>query len=462
MLAGGLLLAGCAAGPDPALPDIGLAMPARLPSQPAPGLPAPPLERWWERMERPALDRLVTMVAQDNPDLAAAAARYRAAEQDLRGERAGLLPQVSGSNTFDRTVAQGDQSLASSSNLQGSFGVSWEIDLFGGLRAATRAAAADARAAAADFGDQRRALIGSVARSYVDEALARERIALTQGLLESQRQTRRIVEWRVDAGLATGLDREQARQLVLGTEAQLPALEADRRTAANRLAVLAGRSPGVIDPLLEGGDGIPAPVDAGALAPNEFVRRRPDVRAAEENLVAAMARIGVARAAMMPRLTLSGSLTGSGTGLGALADSASASIGALVDQVLFDGGRNRAKLAAQKARADAAREDYRAALLAALEDVDNAYAALAAARTALESRRGAEDATARSALILRQQYAAGIVDFRDLLDAEQNLLSASDQRVRAEAELARASINLIQALGGDDPLTAPSPSRKAD
>lgn len=459
-LVAGLLLSACAAGPSPSLADGALPLPDRLPSQPsAPGDGAL-LVRWWERLEEPGLDRLVAMVAQDNPDLAAARARYRAAEQEFVAERAGLFPQVSASGAFDRTLAQGDAATTAPRFYQGTVAASWEIDLFGGLRAATRAAGARARASAADYGDQRRALIGSLARSYVDERLARERIALTETLLRSQRQTRQIAEWRVAAGLASGLDSEQARQLVLGTEAQLPPLQADRRSAANRLAALAGRVPGAVDGLLTG-IGVPAPFDVTALAPTDIVRRRPDLRAAGETLAAELAQVGVARAALLPRLTLTGSVGGSGRGPGALADAVSAGIGALIDQVLFDGGRNRASLAAQKARADAARWDYRAALLAALEDADNAYAALAAAQGRLASRRGVEEATDNAALILRQQYAAGLVDFRDLLDAEQNLLTASDQRIQAEAEVTRAAITVIQALGGDDPLASPGASQAA-
>lgn len=454
MAAGAVLLAGCAANPPPGLPAAAVAIPDRLPSQPG-GAPAAAvtLDRWWERMDEPALDALVAMLARDNPDLAAARARYSAARFDARAERAGLVPQASLSGGADRTLAQGSRSAAASGTIYNvNLGASWEIDLFGGLRAGVRAADATARARAADYGDQRRALIGSLARSFVDERLARARIALTETLLASQYRTRQIAEWRVAAGLATGLDREQARQLVLGTEAQLPGLRADRRSAAKRLAVLAGANPGEIDALIGARDTLPPALDVATLPPADIVRRRPDLRAAEEALTASLAQVGVARAALLPRLTLSGSLGGSGSGAGTLIDAASAAIGALVDQVLFDGGRNRANLAAQKARADAALADYRAALLDALEDIDNAHAALAAARERLASRRGAEQASAAAAELLRQQYAAGLVDFRDLLDAEQSLLSASDLSIQAEAEVARAAITLIQAQGGDDPL----------
>ncbi|MFO6446164.1 efflux transporter outer membrane subunit [Erythrobacter sp. NE805] len=459
MLLPALLLSGCATGALPAPTDPGIAVPDRLPSQPADAAAPTPLDRWWARFGEPPLDALVAMLASDNPDLAAARARYEAARKSAIAERAGLFPQLSASASSNRTVAGDTQPGSGRSIYQAELSASWEIDLFGGLRASARAADAEARASAADYGDQRRALIGSLARSYVDERLAAARIALTEDLLVSQRQTRQIAAWRVQAGLATGLDNEQARQLVLGTEAQLPALAADRRSAANRLAVLSGRTPGAIDELIGAGTGIPAPLDVAPLTPVEIVRRRPDLRAAEANLAAALAQVGVARAALLPRLSLSGSLGGSGSGLGKLADAVGGSIGALIDQVLFDGGRNRANLAAQKARAEAALQDYRSALLAALEDVDNAYAALAAARERLALRRGVETATGNAARILRQQYAAGVVDFRDLLDAEQNLVTASDQRVQAEADVTRAAITLIQALGGDDPLASPKPEQ---
>jgi NodT family efflux transporter outer membrane factor (OMF) lipoprotein len=444
-------LGGCASlGSDDAARYSAMAAPERLPSQPAGIGGEEQVLRWWEKLDEPALNQLVDLLVQDNPDLASAQARYRQAEQGLMAERAGFWPQLTGSGSVDRSIGS-DQPGGDTTLFQNGLNASWEVDLFGRIRSSNRAAKADLNAAGANVRAQQIALTGSLARSYVDERLARERLSITESLLEAQRQTGQIAEWRVQAGLASGVDREQARQLVFQTEAQLPSLRSNQRNSANRIAVLVGQSPGQVDALLASNAGIPKAIPLAVLTPADVIRRRPDVRAAEEGLASELARIGVARAALLPQLTITGSVGGSATSLGDLLDAVTGSIGALINQTLFDGGRNRANLEAQKARADAALYDYRSTVLAALEDVDNAYDAVAAAERRLVSRRAAEVATANAALYLRQQYRSGLVDFTALLDAERSLLSASDARAQAEADVTRTTITLMQALGGDDP-----------
>ncbi len=412
------------------------------------------------QLRDPALSALIETMLVQNPDLEAAQLRYERASELITAERGQLLPRVDTSQSVNRSIGSDDPG-GDTTRFSNLMSASWEIDLFGGRRSSVAAARFSAEASAADYSAQRVSLIAGIARAYVDEKLARRRIAITESTLTAQRRTVQIAEWRVEAGLASGVDREQARQLVFQTEATLPGLRSSRRNAANRIAALAGEAPGEVDRMLEGTDALPAPVAITSLLPADLVRRRPDVAAAEQVFAAETARIGIARANLYPRLTLSGSIGSNALSIGDLVDGMVGSLEALVTQTLFDGGRNRANLRAQEAQAKVALAQYRSAVLAALEEADNAYDAVRAAGLRLELRRNAETTADNAALYIRQQYAAGLVDFARLLDAERTLLSARDARAQAEADVVQTSIRLVQTLGGDASITNTAPTKRA-
>lgn len=448
---GTVLLAGCAGLQPGGVPDASrVAVPGRLPSQPQPVAANSDLTQWWLQMQDPVLDTLIETTLLQNPDLEAARFRFVRANEQIVAQRGQLLPRLDTSGSVSRSAGNDgpDGDTTQFSNL---LSASWEIDLFGGLSSSMAAARFDAKASAADYGAQRISLIAAVALAYVDEKLARRRIALTESTLLAQRRTAQIAEWRVEAGLASGVDREQARQLVFQTEATLPGLRSSRRVAANRIAALAGKAPGDVDRLLDADRGMPAPVAVMSTLPTDLVRRRPDVAAAENAFAAETARIGVARANLYPRLTLSGSVGSNALSIGDIVDGLVGNLQALISQPLFDGGRNRANLRAQEAQTKVALAQYRSAVLGALEEADNAYDAVQAARLRLALRSNAERTADNAALYIRQQYSAGLVDFSRLLDAERTLLSARDARAQAEADVVQSSIRLVQALGGDAP-----------
>lgn len=455
-----LLAAGCAAVPPG---DIGstssIAVPDRLPSQPQSIAGDADLTEWWLQMQDPVLDSLIETTLSQNPDLEAARLRFVRANALIGAERAQLLPRLDTSGSVDRSIGSDDPG-GDTTRFNNLLSASWEIDLFGGLRSSVDAARFNAQASAAEYGAQRVSLIAAIALAYVDEKLARRRIALTESTLVAQRRTAQIAEWRVEAGLASGVDREQARQLVFQTEATLPGLHYSRRVAANRIAALAGEAPGEVDRMLETGRGMPAPVALASLLPTDLVRRRPDVAAAENEFAAETARIGIARANLYPRLTLSGSIGSNAVSLGDLVDAMVGSLQALVSQTIFDGGRNRANLRAQETQAKVALAQYRSVVLSALEEADNAYDAERTARQRLGLRSNAERTADNAALYIRQQYAAGLVDFSRLLDAERTLLTARDARAQAEADVVQSSIRLVQALGGDAPVANALPTKR--
>jgi outer membrane protein TolC len=178
------------------------------------------------------------------------------------------------------------------------------------------------------------------------------------------------------------------------------------------------------------------------------LRRRPDVRGAEETLIADSARIGVARAQLFPLLRLTGNLGTPSTGIGHLFDVITGGLFATVSQLIFDGGRTRAQVRSAQAAAQGSLAAWRQSILSALEDVETAAVDLRSARERVAIQNEALDASNNAAILARSQYQAGLTDFRDLLTSENQLLSARNAVVSAEADRASAFVRLTQALGG--------------
>jgi len=214
--------------------------------------------------------------------------------------------------------------------------------------------------------------------------------------------------------------------------------------------VLTGHAPQAVGLAWEAEAPLPQPPGApGAALPAQLLRQRPDVRAAEMRWLAAAERVGQADAARRPTLALRASAAWSAVTLGSLGSAgAVTSLVASLSQSLFDGGAREAQLAAQRAAFDAAREDYRASVLTALKEVEDALAALDAARQRLAALREAESAAGDAALLASQRYASGIVDFQVVLDTQRSRLTAQDSRAVAEAEWVSGHLRLAKALGG--------------
>jgi outer membrane protein TolC len=210
--------------------------------------------------------------------------------------------------------------------------------------------------------------------------------------------------------------------------------------------------------LLQGSTTMPDPPALAALAPPaEVLQRRPDVRGAEQTLIANSARVGVARAQLFPLLRLTGNLGNNSVGLGKLFDIISGGVFATVSQLIFDGGRTRAQVRGAEAAAQGSLAAWRGTILSALEDVETSGVALKTARDRVTIQEEALDAANNAALLARSQYQAGLTDFQNLLTAENQLLSARNGLVAAEADRASAFVRLTQALGGGwSPAALPS------
>jgi NodT family efflux transporter outer membrane factor (OMF) lipoprotein len=451
VVAAGALLAACSSlAPQRAAEVPAVAVPAQWSSQTGRDASREaPAQPWWRDFGDPQLDALIERALRANPSLQQAGASLRRARALVAVQAAGLGPQVSGDASAQRSKS-GD---APARNTYGvGVDASWEADLFGAQRSGVAAAQADAQAAAADLGDAQVSLAAEVALAYQQWAGTRARLAVARENLAAQEETLQITAWRTQAGLASSLQLEQARTATEQTRAQIPALQNTLAQSAHALAVLTGRPPGTLSELQDS-TATQAPAAAQARAatiPADTLRQRPDVRRAEAQMQAAAARAQQAQAERLPSLRLSGNIGLSALTLGALGSSGStvAALLAGMSAPIFDGGARRAQGEAQDAALDAARAAWHAAVLSALRDVEDTLVALRSAQERRSTLERAADAASQAALLARDRYRSGLIDFQVVLDTQRTLLSAQDNLVGAQTDLAQTQVRLVKALGG--------------
>jgi multidrug efflux system outer membrane protein len=447
---------GCSTLQPPAGPLLGGASaPAQWTASSA-NAAATDLAAWWRRFGDPALEALIADALGANTDVAAAQAQLRQARAlaDVADAQRGPSVDASGSAQRGRS-----NSAPAANRYQAGLDAAWEFDVFGGRRAASKASTLDAQASAATLADVQVSVAAEVAIAYLSLRGSEARLAIAADNLASQQETLQITDWRVQAGLATSLDAEQARAAVEQTRAQLPALQKAAALSRHQLALLTGRS--VADlPALGPGTLPAAPADLALAFPAETLRQRADVRAAEARVAAAAQRVVQADAARYPSFSISGSLGLSAltlpglTGGGAVASALLAG----VSLPIFDGGAAKAQVGAQRAAFDAAQANWRAGVLGALKEVEDALVTLQRDRERLASLTRAAEAAANASLLARQRYASGLVDFQTVLETQRSQLSSQDSVAAATVDVVTDHVRLYKALGGgwqpDAPLAA--------
>ncbi|MCL6249685.1 efflux transporter outer membrane subunit [Altererythrobacter sp. KTW20L] len=449
------LLAGACATPQVTPPETSLIVPADwAQSDPAPV--ALDISEYWVLLGDPLISELVEAALANNRDLAQSAARLDQSRAQLVQARSSLLPGLTAGGRSSRDFGDNspDQFLYS-------VGVdaSWEVDLFGQIGGNIASAEADLASAGYSLADLQRLIAGQVAISAINARAIAQQLAIARSTLQYQDDNLQIARWRNQAGLVSSLDVEQARTQRAQTAASIPSLESSLVATANSISTLVGETPGrVLGEFAEVAP-IPVPVElAGFEAPAEVLRRRPDVRGAEANLLSATTRIGVARAQLYPLLRLTGNVGTSSLGISNLFDVISAGVVGSVSQLIFDGGRTAAQVDSAEAAARGSLAAWEQAILGALEDVESAAVGQRSAEQRVEINLEALEAASNSAFLARSQYEAGLTDFQTLLTAENQLLSARNQTVNAEADRATAFVRLTQALGGGwDPREFPLP-----
>ncbi|HEV8675835.1 MAG TPA: efflux transporter outer membrane subunit [Methylomirabilota bacterium] len=448
----GLVLAGCTLGPD-----------YRRPSVPTPGTwrdGTPPADAgsladlpWWQLFQDDELRELVRIAVEENKDLRIAVTRVDQARAQLGITRAAQLPQVDAgasatTNRRSDTVRPRGQG--------GEFGLlsttadlSFEIDIWGRLRRASEAARAELLASE----EARRAvvmtLVSDVAAAYLQLRELDLELETTRRNVASRRQSLQLVRDRFEGGLSSALDLRQAEAELASTAAQMPDLERQIAQIENQLSILLGRNPGGISrgrPLT--GQTFPPTVPAGL--PSALLERRPDIRQAEETLVAANARIGVARAAFFPQISLTGFFGVESVALSDLFTGPSRiwQFGPSVTLPIFHGGRNRANLQLAEAQQREALIRYEQSIQQAFREVEDALVTHEKAREALAEQDAAVRASREALTIAGLRYSSGLTSYLNVLDAQRTLLAAELAQSRTLGAQLVAVVQLYKALGG--------------
>jgi len=448
-LVAALFLAGCASLVSVDKTDAtALAIPAQWSGgEGTSSASAASLAAWWQRFDDPLLVNLVRQSLKANTRVLAAQATLRQARAQRDVSAASLSPTVGSSASARRNPGAGSDG----NTFQAGLDASWELDLFGAKRSGVDAADASASASAASLGDVQVSIAAEVALSYITLRSAQERLAIAISNLASQADTLQITQWRVQAGLATSLESEQARAAVAQTKAQLPVLQTQIAQSRHALGVLTGQAPDALQTQLEAAASVPQAQGEIALAfPADTLRQRADVRAAELQVAAALARVNQADAQRLPSFQIGGSLGLSALTLAGLTNAASltSALLASVSLPIFDGGAIRAQVGVQQAGLDLARANYQSAILTALQEVEDALVALRQDRSRLLNLQEAADSASNAALLARQRYSSGLVDFQIVLDTQRSQLNAQDSVASAMATVSADHVRLYKALGG--------------
>jgi outer membrane protein, multidrug efflux system len=444
------LLAACA-GPEPKRPSAAEAARAALPAAVFPdtagsGTAAAELP-WARAFQGTRLQRLIPLALANNRDLRVAAANIEAARATAAARDADLWPTVSAGLSGSRTP---NASGGINSNYQAGLQVTaYELDLFGRLRSLDAAAQAQLLAAEANQQAVRNALVAAVATAEIALQADAALLKLTRDTLASREQSLALIRQRFEGGITSELDLRAGESALQAARVAYAQTQRQRALDENALLLLLGAP---LPPDL------PAP--SGALAdfeplaelpaglPSEVLTRRPDIRQAEQALVAADANIAAARAAFFPRITLTGSFGTTSSQLDGLFKNSAWSFAPSLIQPLFDAGRNRANLSGARAQRDAATAQYERAIQSAFRDVADALAG----RSTLAEQRTAQaalvDAEARRLALAEERYRAGIASSLDVLDAQRSLFAAQQALVQVQSLRAQNLVAVYRVLGG--------------
>jgi len=421
-----------------------------------------PVEQWWASFNDAEFNKLIGQAVRANLDLKLAAARVTEARAERGVVKSELFPTVQATAlaTRDRqrviAFAGGGQRTATLvpvefNNFQGGFDASWELDVFGRIRRGLQAATADVVAA----GEARRevlvTVLGDVGRFYAQLRGFQLRLDIAQKNIRTQQDTLDLTKARAKAGLATELDVARASAQLEATQSVVPTLESGIETSIHRLSVLLGQEPGALRAELLSSAPLPVtPPDVPIGLPSQLLERRPDVRQAEAQIIAATARVGEAKAEFFPRFLLLGSAGRQASqlhditlGLGNFF-----AAGPAVSLPIFTGGRIRSQVRVQDARLQLAVIAYRSSILAALEETEDALVSYAKEQARHERLESAVKSNEEAVQLSMELYRAGLTDFLSVLDAQRELYANEDLLAQSRTEKTLDLIALYKALGG--------------
>jgi len=447
-----VLMAGCAVGPNYKRPAVDAPASFRFAARPATNsfgdLP------WWEVFKDSKLLGLLSTAITNNYDLRKAVARVEQARNSAVAARAPLLPQVG----YGGNVGRGRNALFNSpaalngtteSSAAASLSAVWEIDLWGRIRRLSEAARADYLATDEARRAITTALVSDVATAYFQLLQFDQELAIQRAATNAYTSSLRLFEDRLNNGVASKLETDRAAAALANAASIIPRLELSVATTENQLSILLGRNPGSISRNSLTNDSLITP-DIPAGLPSGLLRRRPDVLAREQLLVAANANIGASLADFFPRLGMTTFIGKVSPELSAFtAGSANMwNAGASVAGPLFQGGQLRAQYQASKAKFDEAKSGYEQSILTAFQEVSDALIARQKLGEARSYNGQAAVALASSVELATQRYVGGRSSYYEVLQAQQELYPTQRAEVQAQVGELIAIIQLYKALGG--------------
>jgi NodT family efflux transporter outer membrane factor (OMF) lipoprotein len=447
------VLAGCAGIPRDQRPEVTVPDAWRNSLTAEAGWPS---VAWWRAFGSSELVQLIETAELSNRDLAAARFRIAQARANLQVAGASLLPAVDASGSVGRSGSRG----SSASSHQVALGVGYELDVWGRNRATRDAAAAALTSSAYARETTRLTVVADTASAYFQILSLNDRIAVAERQLQNTRELLKLLDIQYRAGAISRFELERQLNVVAGQEASIPPLVQQREQTLDALAVLLGAAPQQV----RAPEGSLATLSLPALAPglpSELLTRRPDVRRAEADLLAANANLEAARAALLPsfdltaRAGLQAASLGSFVGLSGFFWSLAAGITAPI----FDAGRLSGQRDAVAARRDELIEQYRQAILVSLRDVEDALIALNQLALQEAAQARALDHALAAFRLAELRYRAGAQDFTTVLDAQRSLIGAESSLLPIRAARFAQTVELFKALGGDWSGAAPLVAR---
>lgn len=440
------LLAGCSMMPAyerPAAP-----VPGEWPQPAAAGGTAPASELPWQQFfTDDRLRQLVEIALRNNRDLRVAILNIEQARAQHDIRRADRLPNVSAQVNASR-MPKGNDDATTTYNA-GLAVTAWEIDLFGRIASLSEAALAQYLATEEGRKAAQTSLVATVASTWLALVADQELIELTRQTLATREESLRLAKLRFDNGVTSELDFRQAQSLTETARVTLAQLTRQSAVDLNNLALLLGQPvpPDMTARVTTASVNLP---DLPAGTPSEVLTRRPDVRQAEQQLVAANANIGAARAAFFPRISLTAGIGTASTELSGLFQNGSWGWTAAPQllQPIFDAGRNRAGLASATAARDIAIAQYERSIQAGFREVSDALAGRATFGEQLRAQGAVAEAEAARYRLSELRYNSGVASYLDLLDAQRSLFTARQALVQTRLQQLQNQVLLYRALGG--------------
>lgn len=450
-------MAGCAVGPK--------YQRAEMPSPPAWKTEGPwreaapkdaiPKGAWWEVFRDEELNGYEKQLLAANQNLVAARDRLTQARSLARVASAGLFPVATADPNASRNRYSGNRPESASPGVALSqsaytvpFSLNYEVDLFGRYRKNLEASNAALQGTAADLQNVQLVLTAELAADYFSVRELDAEVAVVQESVKIQQEGLVLVNHRHEGGIASGLDLAQQQTLLDSTVTQLYLLQQQRAQFEHAIAVLTGNAASTFSLPVAPLHATPPPVPLGM--PSDLLERRPDIATAERTMAQQNALVGVAKTSFYPQLTISGAAGVQSTALSSLFNAPSAfwSLGGDLLQPVFNGGRNRANLAAQKAAYDESVANYRESVLAAFQQVEDGLSNLNTLAQALTSQTAAVSDARRALDIANNRYVGGLTTFLDVITAQSVLLSNERLSTQLLGQQMVASVYLVKALGG--------------